>query len=74
MNAKTTNITSQINFGKVIKGWQISIDKMDITLSDDETIILTAMMLKKGLNIDLADLVPAGEQRDAIQNVLNNNL
>ncbi len=61
MNSKTT---AQISVGSQITGYTISIDRTDITLSNEEAILLTHLLLQKGTGLNLADLVtPEAKER-----------
>ena len=53
----TTTTTAKISVGTQITGYTITIDRTDITLSHDEAILLTHLLLKKGAGINLADVV-----------------
>ena len=51
------NNKAKIEVGVQIGGYTIDIDRNSINLSQEEAIVLTALLLKKGAGLNLADIV-----------------
>lgn len=49
--------TAKIEVGVQIGGYTIDIDRISINLTQEEAIVLTAALLKKGTGLNLADIV-----------------
>lgn len=65
-----TTTAAKISVGTQITGYTITIDRTDITLSHDEAILLTHLLLKKGTGLDLADIIDP-RNRDQIIDAIN---
>ena len=67
-----TKTNAKIEVGVQIGGYTLSIDRLNIDLTQEEAIVLTHLLLKKGTGLNLADIVDESS-KNFINSIIKNS-